>query len=284
MSSFPIQQESTALQQGQESRSTVLPNEPPKGLGFLGSPYSTSDSLLAPAQIGVRVGDSLGDVMGAVKGVAFYADTIGFGASSTSFTKGMPLKPLGINYFVKNGQQCSNGADMYTYIQGIPDGSALGKKVQKAMADVGLPPLRGLAPGMLEDAKAALDPEPLMTALFGSGYPQCRQVTLPVGDSYGKIQDDDGTQWIEDPQTAFKRGDLWYQRRWVQNVDRKGNPINLTKEQWEAAPKTHNEDGTPIKRENFSNPTTIENPWIIGGIAIVALFAFGLFKPKNLLK
>lgn len=268
-------------QQGQETRSDLLPNETPKGLGFLGSPYSPSDSLLAPAQIGVRVGNNLSDVMGAVKGVAFYADTIGFGESSTSFTKDMPLKPLGINYFVKTGQQCSNGADMYTYFQGIPDGSALGKKAQKAMADMGLPALRGLAPGMLEDAKAALDPAPLMNALFGSGYPQCRQVTLQVGDSYGKIQDDDGTQWIEDPQTAFLGKDgLYYQRRWVQNVDNKGNPVNLKYKEWKAAPRTHKEDGTKI--ENFTNPTTIENPWIIGGIAIAALFAFGLFRPTNI--
>lgn len=267
--------------QGQESRSTLLPNEQPKGLGFLGSPYSPSDSLLAPAQIGVRVGDNLSDVMGAVKGVAFYADTIGFGESSTAFTKDMPLKPLGINYFMKTGQQCSNGADMYSYFQGIPDGSALGKTVQKAMKDMGLPALRGLAPGMLEDAKSGLDPSPLMNALFGSGYPQCKQVTLQVGDAYGKIQGDDGTQWIEDPQTAFKKSDgLYYQTRWIQDTDKNGNPINLNRQQWEAAPRTYNRDGTPIKKEKFTNPTTIENPWIIGGIAIIVLLALGSLKKR----
>lgn len=266
-------------QQGQETRTSLAPSETPKSLGFLGSPYSTSDSLLTPSQIGVRVGDNLGDVMGAVKGVAFYADTIGFGESSTSFTQGMPLKPLGINYFVKSGQQCSNGADMYTYFQGIPDGSALGKKAQKAFKDMGLPALRGLAPGMLEDAKAALDPAPLMNALFGSGYPQCRKVTLPVGDSYGNIKDEDGTEWIEDPQNAFKQGDLFYQTRWIQDIDSKGNPINLKKDTWKSAKVTQNKDGTPIK-EKFTNPTEIENPWIIGGIAIIALFAFGLFRKK----
>lgn len=270
----------SAPQQGQETRNNIAPNEPPKGLGFLGSPYSTSDSLLTPAKIGVRVGDNLGDVMAAVKGVAFYADTIGFGAPSTSFTKDMPLKPLGINYFVKTGQQCSNGADMYTYFQGIPQGNALGKKTQQAFAEMGLPPLRGLAPGMLEDAKAALDPEPLMNALFGSGYPQCRQVTLQVGDSYGNIADTDGTQWIEDPQTAFMKDGLYYQTRWVQDIGKDGNPVNLTREQWKAAPHTHNKDGSPIK-EKFTNPTTIENPWVIGGIAIVALFTLGLFRTKK---
>ena len=277
MSSVPVDIESR--KQGQETRTNMAPNDPPKGLGFLGSPYSPSDSLLTPAQIGVRVGDNLGDVMGAVKGVAFYADTIGFGGSSTAFTKDMPLKPLGINYFMKTGQQCSNGADMYSYFQGIPDGSALGKKVQQSMKDMGLPSLRGLAPGMLEDAKAGLDPAPLMTALFGSGYPQCKQVTLQVGDAYGKIQADDGTQWIEDPQTAIKKGDLYYQTRWIQDTDKNGNPINLTRQNWDAAPHTQNKDGTPIKpkKEGFINPTTIENPWIIGGIAIVALFALGLF-------
>lgn len=272
---------SSVPQQGQETRTSIIPNNPPQGLGFLGSPYSPSDSLLTPAQIGVRVGDNLGDVMNAVKGVAFYSDTIGFGQSSTAFTKGMPLAPLGINYFMKTGQQCSNGADMYSYFQGIPDGSALGKKVQQSLKDMGLPALRGLAPGMLEDAKAGLDPAPLMNALFGSGYPQCRQVTLQVGDAYGKIQGDDGTQWIEDPQTAFKKGDgLYYQTRWIQDIDKNGNPINITRQQWDAAPRTQNRDGTPIRKEKFTNPSTIENPWIIGGIAIVALFALGLLRKK----
>lgn len=35
------------------------------------------------------------------------------------------------------------------------------------LASAGLPQLRGLAPGILEDVKGALDPTPIMSAAFG---------------------------------------------------------------------------------------------------------------------
>ena len=267
-------------QQGTESRASILPAAPPSGLSLLGSSYTPSDSLLTPPQLGVRTGDSLGDVVNAVKGVAFYTDAIGFGQSSTPLTAGMPLKPIGINYFMKSGKKCSNGADMYTYFEGIPRGDALGKKVQQAMTDMGLPALRGLAPGIMEDARQALDPGPLLSTLFGSGYPQCKQVTYMVGDAYGRIRGDDGAAWIDSPDTAVRRGDgLYYQTAWIQDVDAAGNPVMLTREQWEAAPKTRRPDGQPVAKEGFvsiGNGTSIlENPWVIGGVAVACLLALG---------
>lgn len=60
-----------------------------------------------------------------------------------------------------------------------------------------LPKLRGLAPGMLEDAKDALNPMPLLQATFGSAYPKCTQVSLPVGDISGKIKSENGDEWIK---------------------------------------------------------------------------------------
>jgi ABC-type dipeptide/oligopeptide/nickel transport system permease subunit len=78
----------------------------------------------------------------------------------------MDLRPLGINYFLNTGQKCSNGADMFQYFKGIPTGDALGKKVSRDMAAMGLPPLKGLAPGMVEDAKEALNPANLMNAML----------------------------------------------------------------------------------------------------------------------
>jgi hypothetical protein len=267
-------------QQGSEQRASILPSMIPSGLGFFGSPYNPADAMLTPAQIGVRVGDSMGDVINAVKGVGFYADQIGFGAPSTGLTQGMPLKPLGVNYFIKTGAKCSNGADMWHYMNGIPDGSALGDKIKNVMAEMGLPPLQGLAPGMMEDAKNALDPSPLMNSLFGSGYPQCKQVTLPVGDSYGRISDSDtGEVWISDPSTAVKKGNQYFQTRWIQDTDRKGNPINLTRDQWAATPKTFNPDGTPIKtktQETFQNMITKPSTIIVVGV--LCLFALGIIK------
>ena len=180
-------------QMGNEKRPNVLPVGTASGPGFLGPSYNPADQMLPPAQIGVHRGGDLGDVVGAVKGVIYYGDMIGFGAPSSRFTQGMPgLNPLGVNYFINSGLTCSNGAPMWEFVQTIPDGSALGQKVKDALAGVGLPGLRGMAPGMLEDVEFALDPFPVINAVVGSGYPKCNLVKKMVGDADGNIQTVDG--------------------------------------------------------------------------------------------
>jgi|LakMenEpi03Aug12_release.lakeMendotaPanAssembly.Ray.scaffolds.fasta_scaffold25452_4 hypothetical protein len=266
----------SAPQQGSETRTSILPSMVPSGIGFFGSPYSPANAMMTPPQIGVEVGDSMDSVINAVKGVGFYADQIGFGAPSTGLTQGMPLQPLGVNYFMKTGLSCSNGADMWQYMQGITQGDALGEKLKMVMAEMGLPPLKGLAPGMIEDAENALNPSPLINAMFGSGYPQCKQVTLAVGDSYGRIADPDtGEVWIADPDTATNTGNGYVQTRWIQDTDSQGNPIYLTRDQWAAAAKTFNPDGTPAQTqqqeafENFmTKPTTVIT---VGVLCLLAL-------------
>jgi hypothetical protein len=236
--------------------------------------------MMSPPQIGVQVGDSMGDVINAVKGVGFYSDQIGFGAPSTGLTQGMPLQPLGVNYFIKTGISCSNGADMWQYMQGITQGDALGDHIKNVMAEMGLPSLKGLAPGMIEDAENALNPSPLMNALFGSGYPQCKQVTLPVGDSYGRITDPDtGEDWIGGMDGVQQTSNGYVQTRWVQDTDRLKNPINLSRDQWAAAPKTFNPDGTPIvtkTQENFQNIINKPSTFIV--IGALCFLAFGMFS------
>jgi hypothetical protein len=270
----------SAPQQGSEKRASILPNMIPEGIGFFGSPYKPADAMMTPPQIGVVVGDSMGDVINAVKGVGFYADQIGFGAPSTGLTQGMPLEPLGVNYFMKSGLTCSNGAEMWQYMQGITQGDALGEKLKMVMQEMGLPPLKGLAPGMIEDAENALNPSPLMNAIFGSGYPQCKQVTLPVGDAYGRVMDPDTNEdWIGDSTGLQQTGNGYVQTRWVQDTDRLGNPINLTRDQWTAAPKTFNPDGTPIQspvKEAFQN--IITRPSTIIVVGVLCILAMGIVK------
>lgn len=272
-------------QQGSETRSSILPSLLPSGIGFMGSSYKPADAMKTPPQINVSVGDSMGDVINAVKGVGFYTDQIGFGAPSTGLTQGMPLQPLGVNYFMKTGLTCSNGAEMWQYVQGITQGDALGKEVQNVMAEMGLPPLKGLAPGMIEDAENALNPAPLLNALFGSGYPQCKQVTQSVGDAYGNVADPTtGESWISSPETAIQGGNGWVQTNWVQDTDSQGNPINLSRDQWASAPKTYNYDGTPTQQqqqkeqqvESFRNFMT--HPATIAVIGALTIIAFGTFK------
>lgn len=266
----------SAPQQGSETRTSILPSMVPSGIGFFGSPYKPADAMLTPSQIGVEVGDSMDSVINAVKGVGFYSDQIGFGAPSTGLTQGMPLQPLGVNYFIKTGVSCSNGADMWQYMQGITQGDALGDKLKMVMAEMGLPPLQGLAPGMIEDAENALNPSPLINALFGSGYPQCKQVTMLVGDSYGRIADPDtGEVWISNPETAVNNGNGYTQTYWIQDTDSQGNPVNLTRDQWVAAPKTFNPDGTPAQtQEAFKNMMTKPSTIIVVGVLCLLALAF----------
>lgn len=270
----------TSPQQGSEQRQSILPSMIPDEIGFFGSSYSPADAMATPGQIGVRVGNSMGDVVQAIKGVGYYIDTLGFGAPSTRLTQGMDIRPLGVNYFIKSGMTCSNGAEMNVYMQGIPTGEALGKKVKQAMAEMGMPTLAGLGPGILEDSQNALNPSPLLNSLFGSGYPQCKQVTLQVGDAYGRTSDaDTGDNWIGDRTGLTTRNGVPMQTRWVQDTDRRGNPIYLSKEKWMAAPKTHNKDGTPIRgarREGFQG--WIQKPSTMIAVGILCLLAFGVLK------
>jgi hypothetical protein len=264
--------------QGSEARTSILPSMVPSGLGFFGSPYKPADAMPTPSQIGVRAGDSMSDVVNAVKGVGYYIDQIGFGAPSTGLTQGMGLKPLGVNYFINTGAKCSNGAEMWTYMQGIPEGNALGDRVQQAMSDMGMPALRGLAPGMLEDVQNGLNPAPLMNSLLGSGYPECEQVEKMVGDLQGNIADPSSNEaWIADLETAYKKGDgLYYQKRWVQRTVN-GKKVDLTRDQWVETKKTFNPDGTPIK-EAFE--ATMTHPGTVITVGILCLLAFA-FVRKN---
>lgn len=201
---------------GNESRSSVLPVSQEKDdVGTLGPAYDYAGELPIPRSVGVYEGDSLGSVFDSVKGALYYTDMIGFGESSNRFTKGMPLFPMGINYFIKAGTKCSNGADMYTYVKGISQGDVMGPQIQKAIQASGLPGLRGLAPGILEDAKSALNPLPVVNTVFGSGYAKCKKEEQPIGDHKGALSAADGTVWIpRTPDIVIKNGRP-FQTKWV---------------------------------------------------------------------
>jgi len=262
----------SALQMGNDDRANVLPVKDASGPGFLGPQYNPADEMLPPASIGVHRGGNLDDVLGAVKGVIYYGDMMGFGQASSGFTRGMPgLKPLGVNYFVNSGLTCSNGATMWEYVQTIPTGAALGQKVKDALSGAGLPPLRGMAPGILEDAESALNPFPVINAVVGSGYPQCKLVKKKVGDYDGNIYNVDGVMLV-DSVGLIQQSDGYYQERWVQ--DRKvvgpnrpgedddghfarSDQIQLSYDVWDKTPKYYGDNGCvadPAKNPGLQEP------------------------------
>jgi hypothetical protein len=233
---------------GQETRDQILPNSPQDAAAFQQPNYDFAGQLKMPNQVGVSRGDSLGHVVDAAKGMLYYSDMIGFGEASSGFTRGLPFQRLGINYFMPTGLKCSNGADMWTYFEGIPKGDAMG---------MGYPQMRGLAPGIMEDSKAALNPMPILQAAFGNVYPVCEKQTFPVGDDLGRIRDPNID--AKDPAGEWVKGDVQiingrpHQTKWVQKVDAKGNPVYLTQKEYESTPKTMNPDGTPKAIEGFED-------------------------------
>ena len=249
----------STTQIGNDNRTNVLPTKPASGPGFLGPNYSPADEMMAPAQIGVRRSGDLDAVLGAVKGIIYYGDMIGFGEASSDFTRGMPgMKPLGVNYFINSGLQCSNGATMWEYVQTIPTGGALGNKIKGAIRDMGLPQLRGMAPGILEDAQSALNPSPVINAVVGSGYPKCRLVKRMVGDAEGKITNVDGNLLVDPEGLLVDSSGKYYQQHWIQDREAprvrrageseedqfmRGNPIQLAYDAWDSEAKIYGDDG-----------------------------------------
>ena len=213
------------------------------GPGIMGPEFSYAAAIPAPKTLGIGPGDSYGSVMTAIGGVAYYSDTIGFGAPSSKWDDGANLKPIGIQVWMRTGVKCSNGAHMWTYMNGIPQGTALGTIVANKLSEAGLPPLRGLAGGIMEDLEAAFDPSPIMQSVFGTGFPACKLVEMPVGDQDGNIAttDENGNTvyYVQNPETVVKRGGVSYQTRWA--LDRE-----ITQTEWQNTEKTLCPDGSPI--------------------------------------
>jgi hypothetical protein len=178
--------------------------------------YSFADELKSPRELGIKRDGSFGGISRAVAGINYYTDSIGFG-TETGMAKlaGLKQKPLGIRFFVNTGSTCSNGADMHEYIDLIPHGSFLGKRVTDELKAMKMPLMRGMSPGMMEDSISALNPIPLIKAASGSGYAKCKKVTHPVGDIEGKLKSrwDTNQVWVKDPVNLIKG--VPHQTRWV---------------------------------------------------------------------
>jgi hypothetical protein len=213
---------------GTEKRFEILPSIHGEE-NYAPPSYNPADELYTPGQIGVKRDDTISSVMGAIKGVGYYTDMIGFGQSSNNWTRGMDLYPLGINYFMPTGQTCSNGAAMYHYVEGIPRGDAVGRNVSRALSEMGLPEMRGLAPGIIEDVQEATDPTKFVAALFGGAYPMCKKARMRVGDAKGRIKNDAGEEWIKGS-VEYGNDGYYYQTHWI--YDR-----GTTKKEYDCTPK-----------------------------------------------
>ena len=212
---------------------TQVMNYLPDASALIGPVYDYSGELKSPEDLGIRMNDgSLSGIGRAAAGVDYYAGALGYGRSmgiSKNYKK-MKQNPMGLNFFLKVadaklGAACSNGASMYEYVSTIPTGipGPLGDKLAKEMKGVRL---QGLAPGIIGDAAAALNPAPFFSAAVGSGFPQCKQMRAMVGDAEGNIRSKNPNvrPWIDISQgnaqkpkrKLFKKRDNnYYETRWV---------------------------------------------------------------------
>jgi hypothetical protein len=224
--------------------------------GYFGPDFSFVENIPLPGSLGVRNDGSIGAIVDSISAVNTYADVIAFG-QPTLFDKSS-IQPMGIRYFLNTGLMCSNGATMSQYFDGVTKGNLLGQSVENALTSAGLPGMRGLAPGMLENARDALDPRPIFAAVTATGFPVCQQVICPVGDINGALSNanDSGSgPYIIDP-TQPGPGGLPGQVRWVQAYDSTGSPINITKAEFTATPKCYNADGSYMANPPSGCPPT----------------------------
>jgi hypothetical protein len=237
------------------------------------SQYSFADQVPLPNELGVKRSAWIGDVMTNIGAVNAYVDTIGFGEAAG--IENTELRPLGVRYFMDTNIPCSNGANRWQYIDTIPKGDLMGKRVDKALSGAGLPRLRGLAPGIMEDARDALNPMPIFRAAAG-GLSECELKTLPVGDSWSQIAgrpDDDGNkpQWVTGPVTYINN--VPHQSHWV-------HKRYISEDEFDKEPKLYYPDGTrrppPQPQEpfvNYSGRRLTKGQQLLAGAAVFGLLA-----------
>jgi hypothetical protein len=139
---------------------------------------------------------------------------------------------------------------MWMYLEGISTGNSVGAGLNKGLASSGMPQMRGLAPGIMEDANDALDPNPMMGAVFGTGYPNCKFVMKKVGDQDGKIQNPaTGKYYVDDPGSVVYQGGVPMQGRWVHDKDLDMDGYNTVSKDYcpNGYPKTSHKDSDCLK-------------------------------------
>jgi hypothetical protein len=161
-------------------------------MAALGPYYNYSDELKYPSEIPLRRDGDIFSGPGAIEknviGVQYYVNAMATGTSvgAVANYSDMAQSPMGLNYFIDTGLQCSNGASMNQYISTIPTGlpGATGAKLKVAVGGN----LQGLAPGVLQDTINALNPMPYFNAAIGTGFPKCTLMEAPVGNVNGELK------------------------------------------------------------------------------------------------
>jgi hypothetical protein len=142
---------------------------------LLGGPYSYSDQIKGPAEIGMSSKGTLKALAKDIQGIQKYIQLLVTGKSKASKTGG----PLGDKYFLKTGGKCMDPVtkqkqDRYIYINNVPQGNI---PLISSAAGMNFSDFRGLIPGMVSNM-GAINPVAILGAFRAGSTPECQKVTL----------------------------------------------------------------------------------------------------------
>jgi len=147
---------------------------------FLGKPYSYSEQIKNPTQLGMSGKGTLKALGKDISGITNYIQLLVTGKSKASKTGG----PLGNKFFLNTGGKCIDTVTKkeetrHIYINNVPQGNI---PFLSSTAGMNFKDMRGLIPGVMSNLNA-LNPVAIMGAFAAGSVPSCQTVTLQTIDN-----------------------------------------------------------------------------------------------------
>jgi hypothetical protein len=150
---------------------------------LLGKPYSYSEQIKNPTQLGMSSKGTLKALGKDISGITNYIQLLVTGKSKASKTGG----PLGNKFFLNTGGKCIDTVTKkektrHVYINNVPQGNI---PFLSSTAGMNFKDLRGLIPGVMSNLNA-MNPTAIMGAFAAGSVPKCQTVTLQTIDNKNK--------------------------------------------------------------------------------------------------
>jgi hypothetical protein len=147
---------------------------------FLGKPYSYSEQIKNPTELGMSSKGTLKALGKDISGITNYIQLLVTGKSKASKTGG----PLGNKFFLNTGGKCIDTVTKqektrHIYINNVPQGNI---PFLSSTAGMNFKDMRGLIPGVMSNLNA-LNPVAIMGAFAAGSVPKCQTVTLQTIDN-----------------------------------------------------------------------------------------------------
>lgn len=150
---------------------------------FLGSPYSYSEQIKTPADLGMSGKGTIKALGKDISGITNYIQLLVSGKSKASKTGG----PLGNKFFINAGGKCIDTVTKqekprHIYINNVPQGNI---PFLSSAAGMNFNDARGLIPGVMSNLNV-MNPLAIMGAFAAGSVPSCQPITLQTIDNANK--------------------------------------------------------------------------------------------------